>query len=102
MQAIGLDHRTRELAGLHRTTTANDSIWGTGKETAAVLNTITAGMTIEKIVTSTIMADIVITTTDNMVITTTGTIDSGHRSEPLCGFGGAGVETSTRGIERPR
>jgi hypothetical protein len=103
MQAIGLDHRTRELAGLHRSTTANDSIWGTGKETAAVLNTITAGMTIEEIVTSTIMADIVITTTDNMVITTTtGTIDSGLRSEPLCGFGGAGVETSTRGIERPR
>jgi hypothetical protein len=50
---------------------------GTGKETAAVLNTITAGMTIEEIVTSTIMADIVITTTANMVITTT-TIDSGN------------------------
>lgn len=92
MRATGLDHRTRELAGLHRTTTAADSLWGTGRGSAAILNTITDGITIEA-VTSTIMADMVITTT-------TETIDSGHGSEPLCGFGGAHVDISKRGIER--
>jgi hypothetical protein len=43
MKAIGLAHRTRALAGLRRTTTANGSLWVTGKEIAAVLNMITAG-----------------------------------------------------------
>jgi hypothetical protein len=86
MKAIGLDRRTRELAGLHRAMTANDSIWATGMETAAVLNTITVGITIET-VTSEIMADIVI-------MTTTGTIDSRRRSDPLCGLGVTGVEIS--------
>jgi len=75
MQAIGRDHRTRELAGLHHVTMANDSIWGIGKETTAALNTITAGITIET-VTSTIVTNMVTTTR-----ATTGTIDNGHGSE---------------------
>ncbi len=68
MKAIGLDHRTRELVGFRRITTANGSLWVTGTEIAAVLSTITTGITTET-VTSTIMADMVITAT-------TGTIDS--------------------------
>jgi hypothetical protein len=56
-----------EPAGSHRTMTANDSIWVTGKEAGAVWNTFTAGIMIETVTT---------TITTNMVITTTtGTSD---------------------------
>jgi hypothetical protein len=73
MEAIGLDHLTRALAGLHRAMTANDTMWVTGKGTAAVLNTITTGITIET-ATSTIM-------TGTVIMTTAGTTDSVQRSE---------------------
>ena|ERR1700730_3262886 len=43
MGAIGLDHRTRELAGLSRIMMGSSSLLVTGKEIAAVLNTITTG-----------------------------------------------------------
>ena len=43
MEAIGLDHRTRELAGLSRIMMGSSSLLVTGKEIAAVLNTITTG-----------------------------------------------------------
>src|SRR4029077_17106841 len=43
MGAIGLDHRTRELAGLSRIMMRSSSLLVTGKEIAAVLNTITTG-----------------------------------------------------------
>ena len=68
MKAIGLDHPTRELAGLRHTTTASDIMRGTGRETGAESNTITTRITIET-ATSTITTDMVITTT-------AGTIDS--------------------------
>jgi hypothetical protein len=68
MKAIGLDHPTRELAGLRHTTTATDIMRGTGRETGAESNTITTRITIET-ATSTI-------TTDMVIMTTTGTIDS--------------------------
>jgi hypothetical protein len=68
MKAIGLDHPTRELAGLRRTTTATDIMRDTGRETGAALNTITTRITIET-ATSTI-------TTDMVIMTTAGTIDS--------------------------
>jgi hypothetical protein len=72
MKAIGLDHRTRELAGLRRTTTASGSIWVTGKEIAAVLNTITTG-------TANTNETMTGTTTDTVITTTTGTIDRARR-----------------------
>ena len=68
MKAIGLDHPTRELAGLCHTTTATDIMRGTGRETGAESNTITTRITIET-ATSTI-------TTDMVIMTTAGTIDS--------------------------
>jgi hypothetical protein len=72
MKAIGLDHPMRELAGFHRTTTASDSTWAFGEETAGVSNTITTGIAIGT-ATSTITNDMVIV----MVITATaGRIDS--------------------------
>ena len=43
MKVIGLDHRTRELAGLSRIMMGSSFSWATGKEIAAVLNTITVG-----------------------------------------------------------
>jgi hypothetical protein len=65
MRAIGLGHRTRALAGLHRATTANVSMRGIGMEAAAVLSTIITRITSEN-ATSTIMTDMM----TNMVITT--------------------------------
>jgi hypothetical protein len=73
MKATGLDHRTRELIGLHHTMTANDIMRVTGRVTVAVLNTITTRITVET-ATSTITASMVITTTD-------GTTDSPYRYE---------------------
>jgi hypothetical protein len=70
MMAIGLDHRTRELAGFHRATMASDSTRDTGRETAAVLNTITTGIAI---------ATAISANTNGTVITTeaaNGKIDS--------------------------
>jgi hypothetical protein len=80
MKAIGLDHPTRELAGLRHTTTASDIMRGTGRETGAESNTITTRITIET-ATSTI-------TTDMVIMTTAGTIDSKKSLEDtycLCG-----------------
>ena len=90
MEVIGLDHRTRELTGLRRTTTANGSLWVTGKEIGAVLNTTTIGTatTLETMTGTT--TDTVIATTIDKVITT-ATIDS-TTSEPLCSFNDAVVE----------
>jgi hypothetical protein len=68
MKAIGLDHPTRELAGLRHTTTATDIMRGTGRETGAESNTITTRIIVET-ATSTI-------TTDMVIMTTAGTIDS--------------------------
>jgi hypothetical protein len=76
MKAIGLDHRTRELGGLHRATTVNDSMPGIGKETVAVLSTITTGTAIETVTSASM--------NDTVIMTTAGTeIDNSHRSEPL-------------------
>ena len=71
MQATGLDHRTRELAGLRRTTTANGIMRGTGKDSVAVWNTITTGIT-------TGLATIMTTTTTTIMIRvgTSGSADS--------------------------
>jgi len=43
MKAIGPDHHTRELGGLSRIMMGSSFLWVTGKEIAAVLNTITTG-----------------------------------------------------------
>jgi hypothetical protein len=69
MKAIGLDHRTRELAGFRRATMVNGTSWVTGKEIAAVLNTITIG-------TVTANETMSGTTTDTVITSTSGTIDS--------------------------
>jgi hypothetical protein len=77
MKAIGLDPHTRELAGSHLTTTANGSLWVTGKESADVWNTITTGTANADETMARTTTDTVITTTIDMVITTTtGTKDS--------------------------
>ena len=47
MRAIGLDHRTRALAGSGLTTMGNSSLMAIGKETAAEWNMTTAGIGIE-------------------------------------------------------
>jgi hypothetical protein len=79
MKAIGLGHRTSGLTGLHRTMTANVSMRGIGKETAAVLSTIT---------TRTMIETAILTIMTNMAImVTVGTTDSHIASESLCGFG---------------
>jgi hypothetical protein len=79
MKAIGLGHRTSGRTGLHRTTTANVSMRGIGKETAAVLSTIT---------TRTMIETAILTIMTNMAImVTVGTTDSHIASESLCGFG---------------
>ena len=45
MKAIGPDHRTKELAGLHLVTMESSSSRVTGREVAAASNTIIAGTT---------------------------------------------------------
>ena len=70
MKAIGLDLRTRERIGWHRTTTANGIMRATGREAVAVSNTTTTGITVET-VTSKIM-----TMTDMTIMTTAATIGS--------------------------
>ena len=79
MKAIGLDHHTRELVGLHRATTANGSLWATGKEIAAALNTTTTGIATAK----EIMAR---TTTGTVITTTIGTKDSARRYTNIYSF----------------
>jgi len=61
MKDIGLGHRTRELVGLYRTTTASGTMRGTGREATGVWNTITTGITVET-ATFTIMTGMVIVT----------------------------------------
>ena len=78
MRAIGLDLRTKELAGSRRTTTANASIRVTGKEIAGVLNTITTQ-------TTTMIETMGRTTTNTEITTTTGTINSACRRARLSG-----------------
>jgi hypothetical protein len=68
MKAIGLDHRTRELIGWHRTTTANGSMKVTGREIAGGLNTTTVG-------TATRIGTTAAETTTHTVVTTM-TIDN--------------------------
>ena len=78
MRAIGLDLRTKELAGSRRTTTANAFIRVTGKEIAGVLNTITTQ-------TTTMIETMGRTTTNTEITTTTRTINSGCRRARLSG-----------------
>ncbi len=75
MKAIGLDHRTRELAGLCRTTTVNGSLWVTGKEITVVWTTITTGTATATGTSAT--GTVTGTTTDTVI--TTATIDSARR-----------------------
>jgi hypothetical protein len=77
MKAIGLAHRMRALAGLRPTTTANGSLWVTGKEIAAVLNMITIGTatTTGTSATETMTG----TATGTVIRSTTGAIDNARR-----------------------
>jgi hypothetical protein len=80
MKAIGLDLHTRGLVGLHLTTTANGSLWVTGKEIADVLNTITTGTASASEIMGRTTIDTAITTViDTVITTTTETKDSGVR-----------------------
>ena len=89
MKAIGRDHPTRELAGLRHTTTATDIMRGTGRETGAESNTITTRITIET-ATFTI-------TTDMVIMTTAGTIDSEKGLEDTyCPCGGTQLRRAAK------
>jgi hypothetical protein len=66
-KATGLDRRTRELAGLHHTTTATVIMRDIGPETTAVWSTITTRITIETAITT--------VTTNTKLAITAGTTD---------------------------
>jgi hypothetical protein len=75
----------------------NGSIRVTGKEIAAVLNTITTGTTTTIGTTTTEAMNMTTTMTDTVITTTR--IGSAPL-EPLSGFGARRVEISKRGLER--
>jgi hypothetical protein len=74
MEAIGLDHHTRELAGLARAITANDTTRVIGKENTAAWSTIitgtaaTTGITTVEATTGTTIITTTITTTITTMI----------------------------------